>query len=333
MAIDLLNIQPHKVSKDLSGYITYIYGAPKTGKTTLASQMPDHLILAFESGYRALPGVIAYDITSWSKMREVYRELKKPEMLEHFKCIIVDTVDYAADYCQKYVCNQKGIDALGDLGYGKGWTAFKEEFDDVFHGLTQLGYAVFFIAHDKESTVKDPVTGEDKLIIRPAVTDSSNKIIENMADIYGYAHSVRNSDGTKNVKLTLRDNTDTIRCGCRFKMIDPEIDFNYQSLCNAISKAIDAEAMTTDNKFVTEEKVVATPIIENYDYDALVKEFGELVGTLMNSNQAYFAPKITSIVDKYLGKGKKVSEATVDQAEFIHLINQEIKEDLMPKKA
>ena len=28
--------KPHKVSKDLSGYITYIYGAPKTGKTTLA---------------------------------------------------------------------------------------------------------------------------------------------------------------------------------------------------------------------------------------------------------------------------------------------------------
>lgn len=27
MAINLLNIKPHKVSKDLSGYITYIYGA------------------------------------------------------------------------------------------------------------------------------------------------------------------------------------------------------------------------------------------------------------------------------------------------------------------
>ena len=32
----LLDIQPHKVSRDLSGYITYIYGKGKTGKTTLA---------------------------------------------------------------------------------------------------------------------------------------------------------------------------------------------------------------------------------------------------------------------------------------------------------
>ena len=57
MAINLLNIEPHKVSKDLSGYITYIYGAPKTGKTTLATQMPGALLLAFEAGYNALPGV------------------------------------------------------------------------------------------------------------------------------------------------------------------------------------------------------------------------------------------------------------------------------------
>lgn len=37
MAMNLLGLKPHKVSKDLSGYITYIYGAPKTGKTTLAT--------------------------------------------------------------------------------------------------------------------------------------------------------------------------------------------------------------------------------------------------------------------------------------------------------
>ena len=37
MPIDLLSIQPHKISRDLSGYITYVYGAPKVGKTTLGA--------------------------------------------------------------------------------------------------------------------------------------------------------------------------------------------------------------------------------------------------------------------------------------------------------
>lgn len=27
--INLLNLKPHQVSRDLSGYITYIYGAPR----------------------------------------------------------------------------------------------------------------------------------------------------------------------------------------------------------------------------------------------------------------------------------------------------------------
>jgi hypothetical protein len=58
MAIDLLSIKPHKVSRDLSGYITFIYGPAKTGKTTFGSKMPGHLILAFERGYNALPGVM-----------------------------------------------------------------------------------------------------------------------------------------------------------------------------------------------------------------------------------------------------------------------------------
>jgi len=37
MAINLLAIEPNKVSRDLSGYISYLFGAAKVGKTTLCS--------------------------------------------------------------------------------------------------------------------------------------------------------------------------------------------------------------------------------------------------------------------------------------------------------
>ena len=57
--VDIFSIEPHKVSRDLSGYITYIYGPAKTGKTTFASKMPSPLILALEPGTNALPGVMA----------------------------------------------------------------------------------------------------------------------------------------------------------------------------------------------------------------------------------------------------------------------------------
>lgn len=67
MAINLLSLTPHKVSRDLSGYITFLYGPAKIGKTTFGARMPGALILAFERGYNALPGVMAQDITSWGK--------------------------------------------------------------------------------------------------------------------------------------------------------------------------------------------------------------------------------------------------------------------------
>ena len=322
MAINLLNIQPHKVSRDLSGYITYIYGAPKTGKTTLATQMGKSLLLAFEPGYHALPGVMAQDITSWAEMKQVYRELKKPEVQATFDAVIVDTIDIAADRCKKYICNQNGIEDLGDMGYGKGWTKFKDEFNEIFRGLTQLGYAVFFIGHDKLEQIDNP-DGTKTSKIRPSLSNSTKTVIAGMADIYGYSHQ-------KNVNemsvLTLRDPSGIVECGCRFKYIPNEITMSYKNLENAINDAIDKEASETNNMFVTTERIVA-PVEVTYDYDALMAEFQDLVGQLMSTGTTN-APKITTIVEKYLGKGKKVSDTTPEQAEFIDLIINDIKQDL-----
>lgn len=63
------------------------------GKTTLGSQMPKPLLLAFERGYNAIPGIIAQDITTWAEMKQVVRELKKPEVKETFATVIIDTVN------------------------------------------------------------------------------------------------------------------------------------------------------------------------------------------------------------------------------------------------
>ena len=323
MAIDLLSLTPHKVSRDLSGYITYIYGAPKCGKTTLAVQMEKALLVAFEPGYHALPGVMAQDITSWAEMKQLYRQLKDPRVQEMYRCVIIDTIDIAADRCKKYICNQNGIEDLGDLGYGKGWTKFKEEFNEVFRGLTQLGYAVFFIGHDKPESIDNP-DGTKTLKIRPALSNSTKTVIAGMADIYGYAH--QKAAGEMSV-LTLRDSSGTIECGCRFKYMPTEIVMNYKNLVNALNEAIDKEAAETAGQFVTSERIVA-PSAVTYDYDALMTEFQDLVGQLMSKGTTN-GPKITAIVERYLGKGKKVGDTTPEQAEFVSLIVADIKSDLM----
>ena len=77
--------------------------------------------------------------------------------------------------------------------------------------------------------------------------------------------------------------------------------------------------------YVTDERIVA-PSEVTYDYDALMDEFQSIVGTLMNKGTTN-GPKITAIVEKYLGKGKKVSDTTSDQAEFVYLIVTDLKDE------
>lgn len=255
------------------------------------------------------------------------RELKKPEVKEKFQSIIIDTADIAADLCQKYICNQLGIENIGDGGWTtNGWAKYKTELESTFRTLTQLGYAVVFISHDKEKTIK-PQNANEYQQIGSSMQSSALSIIENMSDIIGYAHPKVTEQGSKMV-LTLRSLDNSIRCGCRFKYIQPEIDFSYEALTKALNDAIDKEAAETNYQYVTDEKVTAT-IVKEYDFDALMKEFSEIAGKLMETASAVNGPKITEIISKYLGKGKKISEATREQAELVYLIIQEIKDTML----
>jgi hypothetical protein len=283
--------------------------------------MPDALLLAFEKGYNALPGVKAVDITSWAEMLMVYRQLKSDEVKSLYKAVIVDTIDIASEMCQQYVCDQLDIDQLGDAAYGKGWSSFTSEFNNVFRGLTQLGYAVFFIGHASEGQEEDD-NGNTHMVIRPAIPGKKAKqTIEGMADIYGYAHQVKGNDMSV---LTLRAKDDSIACGGRFKYIKPEFTFTYENLIKAVSDAIEEEAKEHNGKFVTDEKEKLAEKAE-YDFDALKEEFSTITGELMNKDPKV-GPRIVAIVDKYLGKGKKVQNLKPEQAELLYLVVTELKD-------
>ena len=297
----------------------------KVGKTTFCSQFPNTLILAFERGYNALPGVFVQDITRWGEFKETIRELKKPEVQERFQTIVVDTIDVAGTMCDKYICNQLGIDAMGDGGWGtNSWAKYKKELEDCFRTIAQLGYALVCISHDQDKTFKRKDGSEYNQIV-PTAQRSLNDIIRNMADLYLYAMQ---DEKTGERKLVIRSNDNTVDCGTRFKYMDNEIPLEYEALRNALNKAIDKEAAEKNNEFVTDERNEIKTDNASFDYDALMSEFENLVGELMNKNGTYYMPRITNIIEKYLGKGKKVADTTPAQAEFISLIINEIKDEL-----
>ena len=87
MALDLLSIQPHQVSRDLRGYSVFFYGVEKSGKTTIATKFPKHLLLAFEKGYNAIPGAMAQPINTWAEFKKVLRQLKDEAVKEKFETV------------------------------------------------------------------------------------------------------------------------------------------------------------------------------------------------------------------------------------------------------
>lgn len=324
--MNLLDLEPHKVSRDLTGYITYIYGEAKTGKTTLASQAGTALILAYERGYNALPGVYAQDITSWGDTRAVLRELKKPEVKAKFQAVVVDTIDIAGTLCEKYVCAQNGVDRIGEIPYGQGWTLMKKEFEEVFRTIAQLGFAVFFISHDKDKEFKrKDGTSYNQTV--PSCPTSFNEIAKNMADIYAYAEKYE-ENGQAKVKLILRSIDNSVDTGCRFKYIVPETEMSYKALCQALNDAIDKEAKETNNQYVTDERSTYT-VKETLDYNALMEKFNEMASKLVVANAEYYSPRITFIIEKYLGKGAKIADSTLAQVELIDQIVAEIEDTLI----
>ena len=326
--IDLLAIEPNKVSTDLSGYVTYIYGEGKTGKTTMASKMKDALLMAFEPGYKAIPGIRAQDITSWGQVKQIQRQLRDPKVKEMYKSIVVDTVDIAATLCDKYICSQAGVEKINDIPYGQGWTRAKKEFEETFRSIAMDGYALFFISHAKDKVFKSKDGVEYNQIV-PSCPSTYNEVIKNMADIYAYAEKYVDENTVNKVRLNLRSPNNSADTGCRFKYIVPTIDFEYEELEKALNDAIEKEAQATNNSALFTDKKAAVAVAVVYDYDALIEEFNKIVGILMEKDNNYYAPRITQIVDKYLGKGKKVSETNRDQGEFISLIISEIKEELL----
>jgi hypothetical protein len=93
--MDILNLEPTSISKDLKGKYVCIYSKPKLGKTTLASQFPNNLLVAFEVGYNALGGIYAVPINKWVEFKQVVSQLEKTEAKEKYKTISIDTVSIA----------------------------------------------------------------------------------------------------------------------------------------------------------------------------------------------------------------------------------------------
>lgn len=343
MAIDILKIKPHQVSRDLRGYSVFFYGEPKSGKTTTASKFPNSLLLAFEKGYNTLAGVMAQPINNWSEFKQVLRQLKTDEAKEAYSTIIVDTADIAYDYATKYICDNTkrndgafGVDNIADIPFGKGYSLVAQEFDECLRSIVQMNYGLVLISHATDKTFKDENGSEYNKIV-PTLDKRATNIVSRMTDIIGYSRAVTDDKGVESVKLFMRG-TQRYMAGSRFKYTPDYIDFNYDNLVKAIADAIDKQAATEGEEYFTNEsKNLYEDTTKELNFDDLMEEFQAIVSNLMSSTdeeefQKYWQPRLTETIEKYLGKGNKISNCNRTQVEAVSLIVSDLEELVKNKK-
>lgn len=327
MGNSLLDIKPHKVSRDLRGYSVLFYGEPKSGKTTISSKFPGALVLAFEKGYAAIPGIMAKPMNSWGEFKKVLAELKDPEVKNIFQTIVIDTADIAYGLCEKYICSRESdakntYEQISDLPFGKGYKLAQQEFDEGLRKILQMDYGLILISHAVDKVFKDEAGVEYNQII-PTLDNKARLVCERTCDIIGYSRQVQTEEGTR-TKLFMRG-TPRFVAGSRFRYTPDVIDFTYDNLVKAISDAIDKEEQASGSDYITDAPMSHEHLNEPaYDFAALMDEFQTIVGNIMSKTPS-MASKITAIVDKHLGKGKKVGDCTPEQAPQIDLILFDLK--------
>lgn len=319
MGIDLLSIEPTKISSDLASKFILIYGESKVGKTSFATQIPNSLLLAFEQGYHALNGVMAVDIDKWSTFKDVVRQLGKEEVKDKYQCVVVDTATIAYSMCEQFICATNGVKSIGEIGYGKGYAETKHEFAQSFQKIAQMGYGIVFISHAEKRIVTDSQDNEIK-VLSPDLQKRAAQVIEPMVDIMGMIDCVVYDDGTSERWLYTRK-TPTIMAGSRWKYLDPKIPFGYNELIDAIDRAIAKEV--EDGAQVTNEKVVIKS--EELDYNAIRAEAEKLWKELVGANEKN-AQLIIEKAAEIFGHEVRLSEITASQVEPFNMLLMEMRE-------
>ena len=298
-----------------------------THNTTFIAKCKKHLLLATEPGYKALPGVMALPITKWSEMKQVVKQLRKPEAHDMYEVIGIDTADLAYQYCSKYICDNEGVDTVADIPYGKGYGIVAVEFDNLLREIINLGYGLILTSHEQDKVFKDEAGIEFNKIV-PTLDKRGKLVCERLVDVLGYGRIIPNKEGQEERKLFLRGTT-RFEAGARFKYIVPCIDMGYKNLANAVGDAIEEEAKhVDDDSLFTDEQERFIPKEEiNFDeqkeiFDSMVARLIEDIGEEAFATE--YAPKISDIVEKHLGRGKKVSQATRSQVEALVLINGDL---------
>ncbi len=138
------------------------YGAPFSGKTTLANKFPNPLMLNTDGNIKfvdapflpikdkvVVEGRMTKRTLAWEIFKEVIEELEKKQ--NDFETIIVDLLEDTYEHCRLYMYDKLGIEHESDNSF-KAWDMVRTEFLSTLKRLMNLDYEnIILISHEDMS--------------------------------------------------------------------------------------------------------------------------------------------------------------------------------------
>lgn len=330
--IDIFAPEISQISKGVEGKLILIHSNErKLGKTLQATRFPKPYYLRFEQGINAISGLAYAPLTKWADFKRVRKQLTNPKTLDKaratYSTIIVDTVDVAIKWCEKYICNSQGVDRLndGNSGYGL-WKEYENEWFNEWNSLLNAGYCVIFISHSEVRKQKDPKTSEEYEQLYPKGDKRTIDLIIDAVDFIGYVKSNGyDEDGNSQLSSIYFQSCPEYLAGSRFKYMATEITpFTAESVQEAIVEAVIKEEEATGSKAITYDQKFEELQQENQNvpFDELMDKAKVTYREIYKINK-----EITKeIIAKYLGEEGKLSRCTEKQYEQVMMIIDDFEE-------
>lgn len=133
-----------------------LYGTEGVGKSTLASQFPNPIILDTEDGTSHLD-VARTATPDWMSLEAALHELVADS--HGFKTVVIDSADWMERGIVESMLKKFGKKSIEDFGFGKGYVLLAEHFARVLSVADQLiarGLNVVFVAHSRVQRTSPP---------------------------------------------------------------------------------------------------------------------------------------------------------------------------------
>lgn len=245
----------------------WLYGAPFSGKTTLADNFPTPIMLNTDGNINSFTAPMIevketldgrQKISGWVNFKAAIDELQKGS---DFETIVVDLVEDTLEHCRRYCYEKLGIEHESDAGFGKGYDFIRTEFLTTMKKLLTLDYNIVLISHEDLSKDISKKGGDKVTSIRPNIQEKTALKLAGMVDIVARVVA----DGNSRTLQFKSD--DVVFGGGRLKLTETVIPLSYEALeclyANQETKEVAAPQNEPTNNGSSGTDEVQGEVVEN----------------------------------------------------------------------